>query len=65
MNEDVSPQNRESDVPSDKPRVVIYLDEEIKAELEKLAASHDRPVSNFVLTLIKEAIAQGKAEGRI
>lgn len=52
-------------MPSDRPRVVVYVDEEIKADLERLAASQDRPVSNFVLQLIKQAIAAGKASGAI
>lgn len=54
-----------SSMPSDKPRVTIYLDDELKDDLEKLARAKDRPVSNFVLVLIKEAIAKAKADGVI
>lgn len=52
-----------AEMPSDKPRVTLYLDEEIKADLEKLAKLNDRPVSNFVLTLIKQAISEAKEQG--
>ncbi|MEM9216416.1 MAG: CopG family transcriptional regulator [Cyanobacteria bacterium P01_F01_bin.150] len=52
-------------VPSDKPRVTVYLDEEVKSDLEKLAEFNDRPVSNFVLRLIKDAIAEAKRKGSI
>ncbi len=52
-------------MPSEKPRVTIYLDEDIKADLEKLAEANDRPVSNFVLVLIKEAITKAKADGTL
>ena len=52
-----------AEMPSDKPRVTLYLDEEIKADLEKLAKLNDRPVSNYVLTLVKQAIAEAKEQG--
>ncbi|MBD2072694.1 ribbon-helix-helix protein, CopG family [Phormidium sp. FACHB-592] len=52
-------------MPSEKPRVTIYLDDETKTDLEKLAKANDRPVSNFVLVLIKEAIAKAKTDGVI
>lgn len=54
-----------SSMPSDKPRVTVYLDEELKDDLENLARAKDRPVSNFVLVLIKEAITKAKADGII
>lgn len=50
-------------MPSEKPRVTIYLDEDTKLDLEKLAKANDRPVSNFVMVLIKEAINKAKLEG--
>ncbi|MBD2019919.1 ribbon-helix-helix protein, CopG family [Leptolyngbya sp. FACHB-36] len=52
-------------MPSDKPRVTVYLDEETKNDLEKLAKANERPVSNFVLVLIKEAISRAKSNGVI
>ncbi|HEY9881484.1 MAG TPA: hypothetical protein V6D29_23725 [Leptolyngbyaceae cyanobacterium] len=50
-------------MPTEKPRVVVYMDEQIKADLEKLAARDDRPVSNFVLQLIKREIAEAREKG--
>jgi hypothetical protein len=52
-------------LPAKLPRIVVYLPEEVKADLELLAKSHYRPVSNMVLSLIQEAIEQAKSEGRI
>ncbi|MEG3936430.1 hypothetical protein QT990_35160 [Microcoleus sp. T3_B1] len=45
--------------------MVVYLPEEVKADLERLAKSHYRPVSNMVLSLIQEAVDRAKSEGRI
>lgn len=52
-------------MPTSKPRVVVYLDDEVKSDLEKLAEVNDRPVSNFVLRLIKSAIAEAKEKGKL
>lgn len=52
-------------LPAKLPRIVVYLPEELKADLERLAKSHYRPVSNMVLTLIQEAVEEAKSEGRI
>ncbi|MEG4302011.1 hypothetical protein QUB16_04765 [Microcoleus sp. D3_18a_C4] len=52
-------------MPAKLPRIVVYLPEELKADLERLAKSHHRPVSNMVLTLIQEAVDEAKSEGRI
>ncbi|MEG4587475.1 hypothetical protein QUA54_20000 [Microcoleus sp. MOSTC5] len=52
-------------MPAKLPRIVVYLPEELKADLERLAKSHYRPVSNMVLTLIQEAVDEAKSEGRI
>ncbi|MCY7384325.1 MAG: hypothetical protein LH628_17400 [Microcoleus sp. CAN_BIN18] len=52
-------------LPAKLPRIVVYLPEEVKADLERLAKSHYRPVSNMVLTLIQEAVEEAKSEGRI
>jgi len=52
-------------LPAKLPRIVVYLPEELKADLERLAKSHYRPVSNMVLTLIQEAVDEAKSEGRI
>ncbi|OUC15335.1 MAG: hypothetical protein B0A82_07590 [Alkalinema sp. CACIAM 70d] len=52
-----------TEMPSEKPRLTIYLDAATKAELEVLAALNDRPVSNYVLHLVKREIQQAKASG--
>lgn len=43
-------------MPSKKPRVVIYLSEEIKAELDKWAEDERRTVNNLVSILIEDAL---------
>lgn len=52
-------------MPTNKPRVVVYLEDDVKSDLEKLAEVNDRPVSNFVLRLIKGAIAEAREKGAI
>jgi hypothetical protein len=51
--------------PAKLPRIVVYLPPAMKEELEELADSQHRSVSNMVLALIAEAIEKGKAEGKI
>ena len=51
--------------PTQLPRIVVYLPPVMKKELEELADSQHRSVSNMVLALIAEAIERGKAEGKI
>lgn len=53
------------EMPTEKPRIVVYVDEEIKAAVEKLASKDDRPVSNYVLQLIKQDIEAAKTDGRL
>lgn len=43
-------------MPSKKPRVVVYLSEEIKAELDKWAEDDRRTVNNLVNILIEDAL---------
>jgi hypothetical protein len=43
-------------MPSKKPRVVVYLSEEIKAELDKWAEDERRTVNNLVNILIEDAL---------
>ena len=52
-------------MPTEKLRVVVYVDEEIKAAIEKLADMDDRPVSNYVLQIIKKEIADARSDGRL
>lgn len=53
------------EVPTDKARVATYIEEELKAKLEKLAALEDRSVSNFLERLIKQVVEQAEKEGRL
>ena len=43
-------------MPSKKPRVVVYLNEEIKAELDKWAEDERRTVNNLINILIEDAL---------
>lgn len=52
-------------VPTDKAKVATYIDQELKEKLERLAASEDRSVSNFLERLIKQAVEQAENEGRL
>jgi hypothetical protein len=52
-----------TEMPSEKPRLTIYLDAATKADLEALAVINDRPVSNYVLHLVKREIQQAKTTG--
>jgi len=52
-------------VPAKIPRVAVYLSEEVKADLERLANTERRSVSQMAAMLIEEAIARAKAEGRL
>ncbi|MDY6782355.1 MAG: hypothetical protein SW833_07355 [Cyanobacteriota bacterium] len=50
-------------MPAKLPRIVVYLPEDLKADLERLAKLNNRPVSNMVMTLIQEAVNKAKSEG--
>jgi hypothetical protein len=52
-------------MPTNKGKVGVYVDMEVKRDLEALAASESRSVSNFVELLIKDAVSKAKAEGKI
>jgi len=52
-------------MPTNKGKVGVYLDKSLKADLEKLADSESRSVSNFVELLIKDAVEKAKSEGKI
>lgn len=43
-------------VPTKLPRVSVYMEPELKREIEKLANLEDRSVGKMALTLIKEAL---------
>lgn len=52
-------------MPTDKARVATYIEETLKQKLERLAASEDRSVSNFLERLIKQVIEQAEKEGSL
>ena len=63
--EHFEPSLNRTKVGGEQTKIFVYLPEELKADLERLAKSHYRPVSNMVLTLIQEAVDEAKSEGRI
>jgi len=56
---------RLSPVPAKIPRIAVYLADEVKADLEMLASSERRSVSQMAAILLEESIARAKAEGRL
>jgi len=47
------------------PKLTFYLPEELKKDLELLAKSQRRSVSNLLVVLSEEAVNKAKAEGKI
>lgn len=52
-------------VPAKIPRVAVYLTDEIKTDLEKLASLERRSLSQMAAMLIEQGLQQAKAEGKI
>ena len=52
-------------VPAKIPRIAVYLADEVKADLEMLANSERRSVSQMAAILLEESIARAKTEGRL
>lgn len=53
-------------VPAKIPRIAVYLSSEaIKTELERLAASERRSVSQMAAILIEEGLLKAKQEGKL
>lgn len=50
---------------TNKPRVVVYLDNDLKVALEELAIKRNRSISNLLQTLAKEEIRQAQASGEL
>lgn len=46
-------------------RVTAYIDHDLYGELEKLAESDSRSVSQMIAVLVKKAIAEARVEGKI
>jgi CopG-like RHH_1 or ribbon-helix-helix domain, RHH_5 len=57
--------SRLSSVPAKIPRIAVYLSDEVKADLETLANSERRSMSQMAAILIEESIARAKADGRL
>lgn len=51
-------------VPTNLPRLVVYLPPETKADLEKLATYQRRSLSQMAVFAIEEEIRRAKAESR-
>jgi molybdopterin-guanine dinucleotide biosynthesis protein A len=54
-----------TDVATSKAKLMVYLDPDAKDDLEKLAEANNRSMSNFVETLVMQAIDVAKKEGVI
>ena len=52
-------------VPSDKPRITLYIDSDLKQALEVLAERADRSVSNYVIQLIRQEVARAEEAGEL
>lgn len=52
-------------VPAKLPKLLVYLPEEVKADLGKLATVERRSMSNLALVAIEELINRAKSEGKI
>lgn len=52
-------------VPAKLPRIVVYLPENLKADLEKLAAIDHRSISSMTVIAIEQIIKQAKSEGKL
>lgn len=50
-------------VPSQKPRITIYLPQKVKEKFERLAAINDRSASAYALHLIEKAIWEAEQSG--
>jgi predicted DNA-binding protein len=48
-----------------KKRMSIYLTPSLKEDLEKLAASKSRTISNMVEVLVRDAVEKAKKQGEI
>lgn len=52
-------------MPSNLPRLTVYVDEVTKRKVEALSRLDGRHASNFVVKLIKQAIEEAEADGRL
>ncbi len=52
-------------VPSQKPRITIYLPQKVKDKFEQLAEINDRSASAYALHLIEKAIWDAEQSGEL
>jgi len=52
-------------VPSQKPRITIYLPQKVKEKFERLAEINDRSASAYALHLIEKAIWEAEQAGEL
>ncbi|OWY64806.1 hypothetical protein B7486_45295 [cyanobacterium TDX16] len=52
-------------VATDKSKVSVYMDSELKKDLEALAKEEGRSVSNLLERLATQAVKDAKQEGKI
>lgn len=52
-------------MPSNKPRVVLYMDEETLEELKEWASEERRSVTNLIKIFIEDALADRKAQKQL
>jgi uncharacterized protein (DUF1778 family) len=53
------------DVATSKAKLMIYLDQDYKKDLERLAEIDGRSMSNFVERLIRETVDAAKKSGEL
>jgi len=52
-------------VTTDKKRISLYVEEQLKADLEALAKTRRRSLSNLIEVLCQEAVEHAKQNGEI
>lgn len=54
-----------SNVATDKEKLMVYIDKDVKEGLRQLAEMDGRSMSNFVEQMIKSAVESAKLAGKI
>jgi hypothetical protein len=52
-------------MPTKKPKLSLYVDEELVDEVKKLAKSENRSVNNLIETMLRDKVLKAKQEGKI
>jgi len=58
-------ENQKRVSPARIPRIAVYLTQQLKADLERLAAVERRSLSQMAALLIEQGLEKAKQEGRI